>query len=80
MRIGIIAEGRGDLAVITHVLKGCLGLDQEHVQYLRPEYALDETDLHSQREEQYSNWETVKKECVEYSRIEEFLETKSIPR
>lgn len=75
MRIGIIAEGRGDLAVITNVLKGCLGLDREHVQFLRPEYALDETDLHTQAEEKYSNWGTVKRECVEYSRIEEFLES-----
>lgn len=73
MRVGIIAEGRADLAVITNILKGCLDLDHEHLQYLRPEYDQDETDLHARSAEMYSNWEIVKKECVDYSRIEDFL-------
>jgi hypothetical protein len=75
MRIGIIAEGRGDLAVITNILKGWLDLDREHVQFLRPEYVLDETDLHEQSEEQFSNWAHVRDECRDYSRIHEFLDT-----
>jgi hypothetical protein len=73
MRIGIIAEGRGDLAVIANILKGRLGLDLEHVQFLRPEYASDETDLHEQSEERFSNWGHVKRECIDYARIDEFL-------
>jgi hypothetical protein len=44
MRIGVIAEGRGDLAVLTNIFKGQLGLDSEDIQYLRPEYSLDETE------------------------------------
>lgn len=75
MRIGIIAEGRGDLAVITNILKGWLGLEREHVQFLRPEYALDETDLHEQSDEQFSNWGHVRRECIDYTRIHEFLDT-----
>lgn len=75
MRIGIIAEGRGDLAVITNLLRGWLGLDREHVQFLRPEYALDETDLHEMAKEQRSNWLLVKRECIDYTRIREFLDT-----
>lgn len=75
MRIGIIAEGRGDLAVIKNILKGWLGLDLEHVQFLRPEYSLDETDLHEQDEEKFSNWGHVKRECIDYARIHEFLDT-----
>ncbi len=75
MRIGIIAEGRGDLAVITNLLRGWLGLDREHVQFLRPEYALDETDLHEMPKEQRSNWLLVKDECIGYTRIREFLDT-----
>jgi hypothetical protein len=56
-------------------LKGWLDLDREHVQFLRPEYALDETDLHEQSEEQFSNWLHVRDECRDYSRIHEFLDT-----
>jgi hypothetical protein len=73
MRIGIIAEGPGDLAVITNILKGWLDLDREHIQFLRPEYNQDETDLHAQPEARFSNWEIVKSECLSYSRIAEFL-------
>jgi hypothetical protein len=73
MRIGIIAEGPGDLAVITNILKGWLDMDSEHVQFLRPEYSQDETDLHTQPESRFSNWELVKHECLTYSRIDEFL-------
>ena len=46
MRVGIIAEGRADLAVILNILKGRLGVDRSQVQPLRPEYDQDETDLH----------------------------------
>jgi hypothetical protein len=75
MRVGLIAEGRGDLAVLTNVLKGWLDLDLEDVQYLRPEYSLDETDLHGMSEDRFSNWELVKRECIERTRIKEFLES-----
>lgn len=73
MRIGIIAEGPGDLAVLTNILKGWLDLDSEHVQFLRPEYDQDETDLHEQAEARFSNWEIVKGECLNYSRMDAFL-------
>lgn len=73
MRIGIIAEGRGDLAVISNILRGRLGIDFEDIQFLRPQYALDETDLHAMSEEQFSNWGLVKKECSTGALLEEFL-------
>jgi hypothetical protein len=73
MRIGIIAEGRGDLAVISNILRGQLGIDFEDIQFLRPQYALDETDLHAMSEEQFSNWGLVKHECTTGSLLEEFL-------
>jgi hypothetical protein len=73
MRIGIIAEGRGDLAVISNILRGRLGIDFEDIQFLRPRYTLDETDLHAMPEEQFSNWGLVKKECTTGSLLEEFL-------
>ncbi|WNG29715.1 hypothetical protein F0U62_41210 [Cystobacter fuscus] len=74
MRIGIIAEGRGDLAVISNILRG-LGIDFEDIQFLRPQYALDETDLHAMSEEQFSNWGLVKKECTTGALLEEFLDS-----
>ncbi|MFE8605013.1 hypothetical protein [Archangium violaceum] len=73
MRIGIIAEGRGDLAVISNILRGQLGIDFEDIQFLRPQYALDETDLHAMSEDQFSNWGLVKQECRTGSLLEEFL-------
>lgn len=75
MRVGIIAEGPGDLAVLVNVLRGALGIDFEDVQFLRPEYALDETDLHNQPVDRFSNWELVKAECVACDKITEFLES-----
>lgn len=73
MRVGLVAEGRGDLAVLVNILKGKLGLDLEDVQFLRPEYTLDETDLYEQAERERGGWVRVKNECVERVRIDEFL-------
>ena len=75
MRVGIIAEGRGDLAVIKNVVKGCLGVEWRHITCLRPEYSLDQTDQHKQSEAQFSNWGHVKAECQDRSRIDEFLDS-----
>ena len=75
MRIGVIAEGRGDLAVISNILMGRLGIDFEDIQFLRPQYSLDETDLHAMSEEQFSNWGLVKKECTTGSLLKEFLDS-----
>lgn len=73
MRVGIIAEGRSDFAVLCNILKGAIGLDREFVTPLRPELHLDETDLHD--ENRWSNWELVRKECLEGTKIEWFLKS-----
>lgn len=65
MRAVIIAEGRGDLAVIANILKGKLGINRADIKFQRPEYNLDETDMYAMRAEQYSNWSLVKYECKE---------------
>lgn len=75
MRVGIIAEGRADLAVLLNILKGRLGVDRSEVQLLRPEYYQDETDLHEHREAQHSNWELVRRECLEREKIRDFLDS-----
>jgi hypothetical protein len=73
MRVGIVAEGRGDLAVLVNILKGWSGIEFKNVQFLRPEYSLDETDLHEMSEEKHSNWLIVRDECIAGERIAEFL-------
>lgn len=73
MRVGLVAEGRGDLAVLVNLLKGALGLDFEDIQFIRPEYDLDETDIHNQPEAQRGGWARVKRECQERTRIREFV-------
>jgi len=75
MRVGIIAEGRSDAAVITNILKGRLGIDRSDIQYLVPELEFDETDLKQMRLEQFSNWEIVKKNCCEQTVFSGFLDS-----
>lgn len=74
MRAGIMAEGKSDLAVITNILKGALGIDRSDIQYLLPELDYDETDLARMRVEQFSNWTIVKSRCEEGKVIRRFFE------
>ena len=53
MRLGIIAEGKADIAVIKAVLKALKGIDGSDVVQLRPSEQFDETDLN---EMNFSNW------------------------
>jgi hypothetical protein len=75
MRAGIIAEGKSDIAVIINILKGKLGIDRSDIQPISPELELDETDLSTNRPEQFSNWTIVKQKCLEGKTIHEFLNT-----
>ncbi len=75
MRVGIIAEGKSDLAVITNILKGKLGVDQSDISYLVPELEYDQTDLSQMRLEQFSNWTIVKQSCIDGGKISDFLES-----
>ena len=73
MRIGIIAEGRADIAVITNVIKGLTGLDSSNLQHLRPTDEYDETDLQARGDVRQSTWSLVKAECEEKIAIKKFL-------
>jgi hypothetical protein len=73
MRIGIIAEGPSDAEVLASILKGWLGLDRADLSFLRPDLGLDETDLNAPSAQRFSNWEIVKQECVERTKIDGFL-------
>jgi hypothetical protein len=74
MMVGIFAEGRGDLAVITNILKGSLNVDRADIRFEVPEYDKDQTDLSVMPEEQYSSWTVVKKVCREREKIDTFFD------
>ena len=74
MIIGIFAEGRGDLAVITNILKGSLNIDRSDIRYELPEFEKDQTDLSLMSEEQFSSWTVVKTVCQERKKIDKFFE------
>ncbi len=73
MYIGIIAEGKSDLAVIKNILKGKLGIDSSQLQYLQPGIAYDETDLHNRSAEKFSNWDIVRQSCIERKKFSDFF-------
>jgi hypothetical protein len=73
MKVGIVAEGRGDLAVITNIIKGELNIDSSDITYLLPEYEYDQTDLAVMNKGNFSNWTLVKHKCQNRDDLEEFL-------
>lgn len=82
MKVGIVAEGPADIAVVMNILHGKLGVEQKDVLPIRPELTLDETDLAAkrkagyspQRPEQHSNWQLVLEECAARTRLRDFLD------
>ena len=84
MKVGIVAEGPSDVAVLRNILKGKLDLDKKDVLPIRPELAEDETDLaehgrggayEEQSEREHSNWLLVLRECEARENIAAFLDT-----
>ncbi len=75
MRAGIIVEGRSDAAVITNILKGKLNISKCDIQYLVPEFDYDETSLYQMRNEEFSNWTIVKRNCQNRQKISDFIES-----
>jgi hypothetical protein len=73
MYIGIIAEGKSDLAVIRNILRGKIRIDSSNITFLQPELDFDETDLHNMSQEQFSNWELVKQACIEKHKLVNFF-------
>lgn len=58
---------------MRNILKAALGLDAAEVDSIRPDLQADETDLNAPDEGVFSNWELVKKECRELTRIVQYL-------
>lgn len=83
MRIGLVAEGPSDIAVLRNILYGALGLERADTVAIRPELFEDETDRAARRtghqsttrEEEYSNWGLVLEECRRRERIADWLDS-----
>ena len=77
MQIGIIAEGKGDCAVLQNILWSVLK-EEDDVRFLRPEFDLDETDLQdstykAMTEKEFSSWTLVQKDCANQTKLQSFL-------
>lgn len=72
MRIGIIAEGRTDQAVIKNILRG-IGFDSSVVQEIRPSLQKDETDLQAKNAQTIGTWQGVKNSCLNREDFEYFF-------
>jgi hypothetical protein len=74
--IGIVAEGKADVAVIRNILKGRLGVERHETYVIRPELTTDATDgaYRAPRPEEMSNWGLVLEECRQKARIADFLQ------
>jgi len=73
MRIGIIAEGHSDRAVIENIIIGITGLDTSDFIPIRPQYDYDATDMAIKNPNTFSNWSIVREECISRDKIEFFL-------
>jgi hypothetical protein len=78
MQIGVIAEGKGDCAVLQNILGTVLKDKDVDVRFLRPEFDLDETDLQdgaykTMSEDEFSSWTLVQKDCVNQTKLQSFL-------
>ncbi len=76
LRVGIIAEGKSDHAVIANILEGILGIDiNEQVQFLVPQLTSDKTYIGAVKndEKSFSNWTIVRQNCIDKEEIDNFF-------
>lgn len=75
MKIGIIAEGKTDIAVIQKLLKGVADIEGSDTIPIRPSMARDETDegFKNQNPDVFGSWTNVKNDCESGDKIEAFF-------
>ena len=73
MRIGILAEGPSDVAVITNIIKGVTGLETNDIIAIQPKLQFDNTHLAHLDPDSHSTWSLVKNECIEQKKINSFF-------
>lgn len=78
MEFGIIAEGKGDCAVLRNILLGLFDLEVEDIRFFRPSFSQDNTDkaaYTNMSEEEFGSWTLVKKDCQEQHHFRNFLDS-----
>jgi len=76
LRVGVIAEGKSDHAVIANILEGILGIDiNEQVQFIVPRLTSDKTYIGAVKndEKSFSNWTIVRQNCIDKEEIDNFF-------
>lgn len=84
MKVGVVAEGPSDVAVLLNVLHGKLGVERRDIVPIRPELTTDETDLSAKRKaggykapskKSFSNWQIVLEECQSRTSLTDFVDS-----
>ncbi|MFO0587136.1 MAG: hypothetical protein U0441_06350 [Polyangiaceae bacterium] len=83
MKVGVVAEGPSDVAVVLNILFGKLGVERRDIVPIRPELTTDETDLSEKRaggykppsKKSFSNWQLVLGECADRTSLSDFLDS-----
>lgn len=78
MEFGIIAEGKGDCAVLKNIIVGVLGLEEEDIRFLRPEFGMDNTEkatYTNMNADEFGSWTLIKKDCEAQTKLKNFLES-----
>lgn len=71
--IGVISEGTSDQAVISNILSGICKIDSSEISFIRPNDAVDETDISGNQDLTLGGWSRVKMECENNELIDQFL-------
>jgi hypothetical protein len=69
-KVGIIAEGEGDTAVLKNILNGLAGIQEYQIKQFVPEDDVDDTDSNYPKGAKSTGWTIVKKKCQD----KDFLE------
>lgn len=75
LKVGIIAEGKSDLAVLYNVLVGLLGISRNQIKPIVPELTTDETYIEAVKNDKksFSNWTIVRQNCIDKEEIDNFF-------
>jgi len=75
LKIGIIAEGKSDIAVLYNVLVGLLGINRNQIKPIVPDLTSDETYIDTVKNDpkSFSNWTIVRQNCINKEEIEDFF-------
>lgn len=75
LKVGLIAEGKSDLAVLYNILECVLGIERSQIKPIAPDLYADETYINKTEIEKnaFSNWTIVKQHCKDKEEIDRFF-------